>query len=72
MNVVLFGICHDWCESFSTYPRTYDLLHADSLFSNLKNRCSLVPVMAEVDRIARPGAKLIIRDDSDALEEVES
>lgn len=35
----LFGIYHDWCESFSTYPRTYDLLHADHLFSSLKKRC---------------------------------
>lgn len=34
----LFGVYHDWCESFSTYPRTYDLLHADYLFSNLKKR----------------------------------
>lgn len=34
----LIGIYHDWCESFSTYPRTYDLLHADHLFSNLKTR----------------------------------
>lgn len=34
----LFGLYHDWCESFSTYPRSYDLLHADYLFSNLKKR----------------------------------
>lgn len=34
----LFGIYHDWCESFSTYPRTYDLLHADHLLSKLKKR----------------------------------
>lgn len=34
----LFGIYHDWCESFSTYPRTYDLVHADHLFSSLKKR----------------------------------
>lgn len=34
----LTGIYHDWCESFSTYPRTYDLLHADHLFSVLKKR----------------------------------
>ena len=37
----LFGIYHDWCESFSTYPRTYDLLHADHLFSALKKRYTL-------------------------------
>lgn len=34
----LFGIYHDWCESFSTYPRSYDLLHADHLFFDLKKR----------------------------------
>ncbi|KAG4392958.1 hypothetical protein GLYMA_04G243900v4 [Glycine max] len=32
----LFGIYHDWCESLNTYPRSYDLLHADSIFSTLK------------------------------------
>ncbi|KAL2497688.1 putative methyltransferase PMT27 [Abeliophyllum distichum] len=68
----LFGIYHDWCESFSTYPRTYDLLHADHLFSRLKKRCKLVPVMAEVDRIVRPGGKLIVRDESTTIEEVEN
>ena len=34
----LFGMYHDWCESFNTYPRTYDLLHADHLFSSLTKR----------------------------------
>ncbi|XWS41300.1 hypothetical protein CRYUN_Cryun17cG0069100 [Craigia yunnanensis] len=34
----LFGMYHDWCESFSTYPRSYDLLHADHLFSKVKKR----------------------------------
>ncbi|KAK6938345.1 putative S-adenosyl-L-methionine-dependent methyltransferase [Dillenia turbinata] len=68
----LFGIYHDWCESFSTYPRSYDLLHADHLFSNLKKRCKLVAVIAEVDRILRPGGKLIVRDKVDTISEVES
>ncbi|KAK3224241.1 hypothetical protein Dsin_011266 [Dipteronia sinensis] len=68
----LFGIYHDWCESFSTYPRTYDLLHADHLFSKLKKKCKLAPVMAEVDRIVRPGGKLIVRDESSAIGEVEN
>ncbi|KAK8587557.1 hypothetical protein V6N13_086537 [Hibiscus sabdariffa] len=67
----LFGIYHDWCESFSTYPRSYDLLHADHLFSKLKMRCKLQPVLAEVDRIVRPGGKLIVRDESSAISEVE-
>nr|XP_043639127.1 probable methyltransferase PMT27 [Erigeron canadensis] len=68
----LFGIYHDWCESFSTYPRTYDLLHADHLFSKLKKRCKITPVIAEVDRIVRPGGKLIIRDKSSTIEEIEN
>ncbi|GMH06511.1 hypothetical protein Nepgr_008351 [Nepenthes gracilis] len=68
----LFGIYHDWCEGFSTYPRTYDLLHADHLFSKLKERCKLAPVMAEIDRIVRPGGKLIVRDVSSAIGEVEN
>ncbi|XLV01363.1 hypothetical protein S245_015700 [Arachis hypogaea] len=68
----LFGIYHDWCESFSTYPRTYDILHADHLFSKLKERCKLVPVMAEVDRILRPEGKLIVRDEASTIGEIEA
>ncbi|KAI3669537.1 hypothetical protein L6452_40774 [Arctium lappa] len=67
----LFGIYHDWCESFSTYPRTYDLLHADHLFSKLKNRCKIAPVMAEIDRILRPGGNLIAWDESSMIREIE-
>lgn len=68
----LFGIYHDWCESFSTYPRTYDLLHADHLFSKMKKRCNLVAVVAEVDRILRPEGKLIVRDDVETINELAS
>lgn len=68
----LFGIYHDWCQSFSTYPRTYDLLHADHLFSKLKKRCQLEPVMAEVDRILRPGGSAIFRDKLDIINELET
>ncbi|ONK57459.1 uncharacterized protein A4U43_C09F730 [Asparagus officinalis] len=68
----LFGMYHDWCESFSTYPRTYDLLHADRLFSQVKKRCKILPVVVEVDRIARPGGKLIVRDESGVVSEVEN
>ncbi|WZZ49511.1 hypothetical protein YC2023_049618 [Brassica napus] len=67
----LFGIYHDWCESFNTYPRTYDLLHADHLFSTLRKRCKLESVMAEVDRILRPEGTFIIRDDMETIGEVE-
>ncbi|TKY60444.1 methyltransferase PMT26 [Spatholobus suberectus] len=68
----LFGMYHDWCESFSTYPRSYDLLHADHLFSNIKSRCNLKAVVAEVDRILRPQGKLIVRDTVDVINELES
>ncbi|KAI4339702.1 hypothetical protein MLD38_024614 [Melastoma candidum] len=64
----LFGLYHDWCESFSTYPRSYDLLHADNLFSNLKKRCKLLPVIAEVDRILRPGGFFVLRDDMETID----
>ncbi|XP_008781596.1 probable methyltransferase PMT26 [Phoenix dactylifera] len=67
-----FGMYHDWCESFSTYPRTYDLLHADHLFSRLKKRCKLLPVIVEVDRILRPEGKLLVRDNAEIINEVES
>jgi hypothetical protein len=70
----LFGMYHDWCESFSTYPRSYDLLHADHLFSRVMTRCgnTLLPAMAEVDRILRPDGTLIVRDNKGAVEEVKS
>lgn len=67
----LFGLYHDWCESFNTYPRTYDLLHADHLFSSIKKRCNLKAVIAEVDRILRPDGNLILRDDTETVVEVE-
>lgn len=44
----LVGVYHDWCESFGTYPRTYDLLHADHLFSRLKNRLKLTSIASLV------------------------
>ncbi|XP_072964746.1 probable methyltransferase PMT26 [Typha angustifolia] len=68
----LFGMYHDWCESFSTYPRTYDLLHSDHLFSKLKKRCKLLPVIAEVDRILRPEGFLIVRDNIETISELEN
>ncbi|CAL5214604.1 unnamed protein product [Lathyrus oleraceus] len=68
----LFGIYHDWCESFSTYPRSYDLLHADHLFSKLKKRCKFEAVVAEVDRILRPEGKLIVRDTAEVINELQS
>ncbi|KAG0471912.1 hypothetical protein HPP92_016458 [Vanilla planifolia] len=59
----LIGTVHDWCESFSTYPRTYDLLHAALLFSHTEQQgCSLEDLLLEMDRILRPFGFVIIRD----------
>ncbi|CAA2999810.1 probable methyltransferase PMT26 [Olea europaea subsp. europaea] len=68
----LFGIYHDWCESFSTYPRSYDLLHADHLFSKIKNKCNFMALVAEADRILRPEGKLIVRDTVEIINELEN
>lgn len=32
------GTYQDWCEAFSTYPRTYDLIHANGIFSIYQDR----------------------------------
>ncbi|EEF42083.1 ATP binding protein, putative [Ricinus communis] len=60
----LIGVMHDWCEPFDTYPRTYDLLHAVSLFSVEQNRhkCNFSTIMLEMDRMLRPGGTVYIRD----------
>ncbi|KAM7500081.1 hypothetical protein LguiA_024495 [Lonicera macranthoides] len=63
----LLGAFHDWCEPFSTYPRSYDLLHANHLLSHYKNReeksCILEDIVLEMDRVIRPQGFIIIRDD---------
>ncbi|XP_042512790.1 probable methyltransferase PMT23 [Macadamia integrifolia] len=58
----LIGIYHDWCEAFNTYPRTYDLLHSSYLFGNLTQRCDIAVVVAEMDRILRPGGWILVQD----------
>ncbi|KQK12966.1 hypothetical protein BRADI_1g07110v3 [Brachypodium distachyon] len=69
----LIGVYHDWCEPFSTYPRSYDLLHADHLFSRLKNRCKQpIVILVEMDRILRPGGWAIIREKLDILDPLEA
>lgn len=68
----LFGIYHDWCESFSTYPRSYDLLHADHLFSKIKKKCNFMALVAEADRILRPEGKIIVRDKVEIISELEN
>ncbi|KAE9607844.1 putative S-adenosyl-L-methionine-dependent methyltransferase [Lupinus albus] len=58
----LIGTFHDWCEPFSTYPRTYDLLHLDRLFTAESHRCEMKYVLLEMDRILRPTGYAIIRE----------
>ncbi|XP_068662363.1 probable methyltransferase PMT7 [Aristolochia californica] len=62
----LIGSFHNWCEPFSTYPRTYDLLHASHLFSHYRvggEGCLLEDIILEMDRIVRPQGVVIIRDE---------
>ncbi|KAL2228202.1 probable methyltransferase PMT7 [Sesamum indicum] len=66
----LIGAFHDWCEPFSTYPRSYDLLHANRLFSSYRSReegCLLEDIMLEMDRMLRPQGYIIIRGEDDSL-----
>jgi len=65
----LIGMYHDWCEPHSTYPRSYDLMHADHLFSTLK--CNLENLVLEMDRILRPEGWAIFRDKVETLSTVQ-
>ncbi|KAL5990555.1 hypothetical protein ACLOJK_011457 [Asimina triloba] len=61
----LIGTTHNWCEAFSTYPRTYDLLHAWTLFSDIEKKgcaSSAEDLLLEMDRILRPTGFVIVRD----------
>lgn len=59
----LLGSVHNWCEAYSTYPRTYDLLHAWTIFSDIEKKgCSGEDLLIEIDRILRPTGFVIVRD----------
>ncbi|WOK98720.1 hypothetical protein Cni_G07432 [Canna indica] len=64
------GTYQDWCEAFSTYPRTYDLLHANGVFSIYQDRCDITDILLEMDRILRPEGAVIIRDLIEVLNKV--
>ncbi|XP_010552971.1 PREDICTED: probable methyltransferase PMT7 isoform X2 [Tarenaya hassleriana] len=70
----LTGAFHDWCEPFSTYPRTYDLLHVDHVFSHYQNHggtCLLEDIMLEMDRMIRPQGFVIIRDEESFITKIQ-
>ncbi|KAF9687164.1 hypothetical protein SADUNF_Sadunf02G0065300 [Salix dunnii] len=61
------------CETFDTYPRTYDLLHAASLFSaeQRRHKCKISSIMLEMDRMLRPGGTVYIRDSISVMSELQ-
>ncbi|XP_062090244.1 probable methyltransferase PMT15 [Humulus lupulus] len=63
----LIGTFQNWCEAMSTYPRTYDFIHADSVFSLYQDRCEMEHILLEIDRILRPQGSVIFRDDVDMI-----
>ncbi|KAK3038085.1 hypothetical protein RJ639_031639 [Escallonia herrerae] len=73
----LIGVYHDWCEPFSTYPRTYDLIHVSAIETLIKDpgsgksRCNLVDLMVEIDRMLRPDGTIVIRDSPEVIEKVD-
>ncbi|KAI4370816.1 hypothetical protein MLD38_019123 [Melastoma candidum] len=66
------GTYHDWCEAFSTYPRTYDLIHAGGVFSIYQDRCDIKYILLEMDRILRPEGTVIFRDTVEVLVKVKA
>lgn len=67
------GVQHDWCEAFPTYPRSYDMVHAEGLLSNHQHhRCSILDIFSEIDRILRPEGWVIIHDKTPLIEALRS
>ncbi|EYU33422.1 hypothetical protein ABFS82_05G069500 [Erythranthe guttata] len=66
------GAYQDWCEAFSTYPRTYDLIHAGGVFSIYQDRCDITYILLEMDRILRPEGTVIFRDVVEVLVKIKS
>ncbi|KAK9167008.1 hypothetical protein Scep_002199 [Stephania cephalantha] len=65
------GVLHDWCEEFPTYPRTYDLVHAEGFLSLETKRtrgCTMLDLFTEIDRILRPEGWIIFRDTASLIE----
>ncbi|XP_010542936.1 PREDICTED: probable methyltransferase PMT3 isoform X2 [Tarenaya hassleriana] len=70
----LIGTAHNWCEAFSTYPITYDLLHAWTVLSDTERKkgCGPIDLMLEMDRILRPNGFVIFRDEQRIVDSVKN
>lgn len=69
MTLLNYRCICDRCEAFSTYPRTYDLLHAWTVFSDIEKKgCSGEDLLLEIHRILRPTGFLIVRDKKSVIE----
>ncbi|KAM1678424.1 hypothetical protein ACFXTN_035130 [Malus domestica] len=66
------GTYQDWCEAFSTYPRTYDLIHAGGVFSIYQDRCDITLILLEMDRILRPEGTVVFRDTVEILVKIKA
>ncbi|XP_021856692.2 probable methyltransferase PMT17 [Spinacia oleracea] len=66
------GTYHDWCEAFSSYPRTYDLIHAGGVFSIYQDRCDITYILLEMDRLLRPEGTVIFRDTVEVLVKIQA
>ncbi|MBA0575529.1 hypothetical protein Golob_027680 [Gossypium lobatum] len=60
------------CEGFSPYPRTYDLIHANGVFSLYENKCKFEDIHLEMDKTLRSEGAVIFRDDVDVINKVSS
>ncbi|XP_047166578.1 probable pectin methyltransferase QUA3 [Vigna umbellata] len=64
------------CEPLSTYPRIYDLIHATNIESlikdpaSAKNKCNLIDLMVELDRILLLEGTVVVRDTPEVIERV--
>jgi hypothetical protein len=61
LSLIWMVLCR--CEAYSTYPRTYDLLHAWGVLSDIYDHdCSVEDLLLEMDRLLRPYGLVIMRD----------
>ncbi|XP_021752851.1 probable pectin methyltransferase QUA2 [Chenopodium quinoa] len=65
------GTSHNWCEAFPSYPRTYDMIHAFGLLSlepHQHQKCTMLDLFLDIDRLLRPEGWVIFRDTPSMIE----